>query len=312
MSLSTGQQSLDGQPMITDDEVRDLLVGAVDTHVHPGPSPFPRLLSIRDAAEQAAAAGFRAIVVKDHFHSMIPDIAAAGLNDLESRITVGAGVALNDHVGGFNPYAVELAVAQGGCIVWLPTISAAKHVARSTPALTFPTATIELRPGSGLTALDEAGDVRSELLEIMEIVRDSDAILAGGHLDAAELDVVFRVGHRMRLTRMVVNHPHFVVEATPEQCAVWATLGVYVEHSLCMFDDRSTFQNAEVELLLRYIDVVGPEQTILCSDLGQRNNPLPVQAFERLARALLDAGINADDVRRMTGGNAADLLQILA
>ena len=68
-----------------DEEADSLLVGAVDLHQHPGPSPFPRRMSILDAARDARDAGFRAIVAKSHHHSMVTDILAlrsAGLAEL--------------------------------------------------------------------------------------------------------------------------------------------------------------------------------------------------------------------------------------
>ncbi len=61
---------------VPDDEADRLLVGAVDLHQHPGPSPFPRRMSILDAARDASSAGFRAIVAKSHHHSMVTDILA--------------------------------------------------------------------------------------------------------------------------------------------------------------------------------------------------------------------------------------------
>jgi len=44
------------------DVVDRLLDGAVDLHVHPYPSPFPRRMDAAEAAQRAADAGMRAIV----------------------------------------------------------------------------------------------------------------------------------------------------------------------------------------------------------------------------------------------------------
>ena len=97
---------LDGDRHRPDEQADALLVGAVDLHQHPGPSPFPRRMGIMDAARDAAGAGFRAIVAKSHHHSMVTDILAlgpAGLDDLP--VEVRGGIALNRTVGGLNPYA---------------------------------------------------------------------------------------------------------------------------------------------------------------------------------------------------------------
>ena len=54
----------------------------------------------------------------------------------------------------------------------------------------------------------------------------------------------------------------------------------------------------------------GVENTLLGSDLGQANNPLPVPAYRRMVRALLDAGMRDDQVRALTSKNPAELLGI--
>jgi hypothetical protein len=83
-----------------EEAAREALRGAVDLHVHPGPSPFPRRIGIVEAAPHAAPKGFRAIVVKSHHHSMVTDVLAsrAALEALPVRVF--AGIALNNQVGG--------------------------------------------------------------------------------------------------------------------------------------------------------------------------------------------------------------------
>ncbi|WP_157089118.1 hypothetical protein [Sinomonas atrocyanea] len=46
------------------------------------------------------------------------------------------------------------------------------------------------------------------------------------------------------------------------------------------------------------------------SDLGQANNPLPVDAYARMVRGLLDAGVSKEDLRRLIADSPADLLGI--
>src|SRR3546814_2873418 len=61
-------------PLMT--AIDELLIGAIDLHTHSGPSPMPRRITHVEAARQASEAGFRAILVKCHYHSTIPDILA--------------------------------------------------------------------------------------------------------------------------------------------------------------------------------------------------------------------------------------------
>ncbi|MEO8898144.1 MAG: DUF6282 family protein [Candidatus Dormibacter sp.] len=292
-----------------DTEIAELLVGAVDLHVHPGPSPFPRRIGIFEAAQQARDSGFGAIVVKSHHHSMVSDVLAIQAALGEMPLPVFSGVALNNQVGGLNPYAVELALNQGGRIVWFPTIASAKHICVHNDELKFPRSSSAMRHSTAVSILDDEGNVTAEVRDILQLIRDGDMILAGGHLDADELNVLVTTALDMGLTRIVINHPNFVVGATVERCKEWAARGVFIEHSLCMYDDRSTFHNWPVDTLLEFIAAVGPEQTLLVSDLGQANNPLPVESYERVVRDLLDRGVEKPALRQVLT-NGAKLLNL--
>jgi microsomal dipeptidase-like Zn-dependent dipeptidase len=63
-----------------------------------------------------------------------------------------------------------------------------------------------------------------------------------------------------------------------------------------------------VEKVAGFLRAAGVGHTVFSSDLGQKGNPLPVTAYRRMVRALLDAGTAEDDIRAMVGGNAAQLL----
>lgn len=288
--------------------IAELLDGAIDLHVHPGPSPFPRRIGISQAAAQAADAGFRAIVVKSHHHSMVTDVLALeGAGGLP--LPVFSGVALNNHVGDVNPHVVDLTLKLGGRIVWFPTISSAKHMAEH-EGLKFPTATQELRPPRSIPVRDDSGTLLPQVHEVLEIIRDQDGILAGGHLATDDIDALVVAAHDMGIERILIQHPNFVVGATPERCVRWADLGAVIEHSLCMYDDRSTFYHWEIDVLLDYLHAVGPERTTLVSDLGQRNNPLPLEAYERVLGLLLKEGVAHEDLRRIVSTTPARVLGI--
>lgn len=300
---------LDGDRNTPDPDADALLVGAVDLHQHPGPSPFPRRMDILDAARDAAGAGFRAIVAKSHHHSMVTDILAlgpAGLGDLP--IDVRGGIALNRTVGGLNPYAVELALRMGGRVVWFPTLASAAHIEHHRAHDTgFPTATVELRPNEVISILGEDGKVLPEVRDILSVIAAENAVLTCGHLGVGETTALIAAARREGVERILVNHPCFVVEASGEQVGEWARQGAHIEHCLVMYFGRPE-RRRDLGELLSFIKAAGPERTVLSSDSGQRHNPLPVTLFRRGARALLDAGLPADEIRRMLGGNAAELL----
>lgn len=286
----------------------ELLDGAVDLHCHPGPSPFPRRIGIAEAAAQAASAGFRAIVVKSHHHSMVTDVLA--LRDADAlTIPVYSGVALNNYVGDINPHAVDLCLKLGGRIVWFPTISSPKHIAEH-EGLKFPTSTQPLLPVRPIRIRDKDGALLPQVYEVLEVIRDQDAVLAGGHLDVGDLDALVRAAHDLGIGRILIQHPNFVVGATPDRCVRWAEMGAVIEHSLCMYDDRSTFYHWEIGQLLEYLRAVGPDRTALVSDLGQANNPLPVESYERILTSLAKEGVDDKDLRAMVSTTPSRVLDL--
>ncbi|MGW1256264.1 DUF6282 family protein [Streptomyces sp. NPDC002513] len=295
---------------VDDEEVTELLTGAVDLHVHPAPSPFPRRLGLLQAVEQAHAAGFKALIVKSHHHSMVTDVLAVSDAVGGLPIPVYSGVALNNQVGGINPAAVELALNLGGRIVWFPTISSGRHICVHNEELKFPRTAKPFRKDTPTRVLDDEGRILPEVHDVLDLIKDADAILSGGHMGVAELDAVIRAAHAKGIERIVVSHPNFVIGAEPERCREWAELGAKFEHALCMYDDRSTFFHWTLDVMLDYIKAVGIENTYLGSDLGQLGNPYPVQAYRRTVRGLLDLGVSQDDVRALVSTNPGRMLGI--
>lgn len=298
---------------ITDPEIAEILQGGVDLHVHPSPSPFPRRLSIAEAAWQAHEAGFRAILVKSHHHSMVTDIAAASQALGGLPIPVVSGVALNNYVGGLNPYAAELALSSGGRMVWFPTISSRAHICvheAEGQDMRFPTNNLGLRHTTEIGILDDEGAIKPEVLDILEVIKSHDAIMSCGHLDADQTERLIQQASSMGIGRILVNHPNFVIGAEPERVREWVALGARIEHSICQYDDRTIFYQWGLDVLLGFIKAAGVENTLLGSDLGQANNPLPMDAYQKIARRLLDAGMSKTDVRKLVVDNPAHLLGI--
>ena len=295
------------------DAVAKLLEGAVDLHVHPAPSPMPRRVHAAEAARLAGEAGFDAIVVKSHHHSTVMDVLAleqAGVANGGARLF--GGIALNGPVGGINPKAVDLALKMGGKIVWFPTIASAKHIEHHAahPNLKFPKLSVHLDPEEPVEVLDEKGGVRPEVVRVLELIKEHDAILASGHMAPEQITAVFETAREIGVERMLVNHPNFVIEASYDDARRWTELGAYIEHSLCMYDEESSFHNWDLDVLVAWVEAVGVERSTLGSDLGQMNNPLPTDSFRKIVGRLLERGMPEDQVRTMVARNPAALLGV--
>jgi hypothetical protein len=297
---------------MTAEVVARVLKGSVDLHVHPAPSPLPRRVDAVEAAQAAEAIGMRAIVVKSHHHSTVTDVLALGRDLNGLPVKVFGGIALNSAVGGLNPHAVDLALKLGGRIVWFPTIGSPQHIAHHAahPDLKFPKLAVHVREERPVDVLDENGELRPEVHDIIGLIKEHDAILASGHMAPDRILAVFEAAHAAGVTRLLVNHPNFVVEATHEQGRRFVELGAVIEHSLCMYDDRSSFYNWDIDVLLGWISAVGADRSTLGSDLGQMKNPLPSEAFTNIVGQLLDAGLGEADVEAMVRRNPARLLDL--
>jgi hypothetical protein len=297
---------------MTSDRVARILEGAVDLHVHPAPSPLPRRIDAAEAARLAGEVGFRAIVVKSHHHSTVTDVLAlAAEGQLPDDVRVFGGIALNGPVGGINPKAVDLALKMGGKVVWFPTIGSPQHIRHHAahPDLKFPKLAVQLKPEDPIEILAN-GRPRDEVYEVLESAKEANAIVASGHLAPDRITTLFEAAREVGVSRLLVNHPNFVVEASHEDAKRWVELGAVIEHSLCMYDEESSFYHWDVDTLAGWIEAVGPEHSTLGSDLGQMNNPLPTDSFRKIVGKLLDRGLRDEDVKRMVCDNPAELLGV--
>lgn len=291
-------------------EVADLLKGAVDLHCHSGPAAMPRILDHREAMRDAVDAGFRALLFKDHYYVGMPHAVLLQSLYPEDRIDLFSGIALNNASGGINPHAVDHAVGLGAAIVWMPTLSAANHLADAgKQTKTFPKTTRKMLPAEPLSVLDANGSLTDNTRQVLDIIAEADIILAGGHLSAEELHTLFEEAGRRGVKKLLVNHPTYVIGCTDEDIRQLVSLGAYMEHSIGMFVDGKSLKFTPQDLA-HLIEVAGVDRTVLSSDLGLLGSPRPVAGFRAIVQTLLDLDFPTPDIRKLIGGNAASLLKL--
>lgn len=300
-------------PLSRPKEVSELLVGAIDLHCHSGPAAMPRILDHHDELLDAAAAGFRAVLYKDHFY---PGMAHAIILEKlfpQLGVRLYSGVALNNASGGINPHAVDHAIKLGGKIVWMPTLSAANHinVQASGNAKTFPKTSQKMLDPMPLSALDANGKLTDDTKKVIDLVAEADIILAGGHLHVSEQHVLFNEAVRRGVKKMIVNHPTYIVEFSDTDIRQLVGLGVTMEHSICMFIDGKS-KKFSADDLAHLIEVAGVDKTILSSDLGLVGSQRPVDGFRSVTQMLLDLQMSHTAIRKLVGGNAEAFLNLPA
>ncbi len=267
------------------------LTGLIDLHIHTAPDVWPRALDDVSASFQAQAAGMSAIVLKSHV-TLTADRAALAQSHVPSLRVLG-GLVLNEAVGGLNPAAVETALAMGARIIWMPTLSAQNH----------------LRAGGrsdGITIFKEDG-LEPELLNTLELIARSDAVLATGHLSVREIRSLVPAAKAAGVRRILVNHPEWpAIDMSVAEQEELRSPGVYFER--CFVNTTQLGGAVPLTRIVADIRRVGSESTILATDLGRAGNPVPCDGLRMYLAALLNEGVSEQEVRRMAGENPAALL----
>ncbi len=285
----------------------DWFARATDMHVHSSPSLFPRLYDDFELARHAAEAGMAGVVIKAHEGSTVE---RALLVDAQvAEVKVYGGIVLNHFVGGFNPYAVELALALGGRVVWMPTMHASHHLAHYGGAsYREQQARHETRTPEPLVALDETGRLRRDVRDVLEVVATHGAaVLSNGHLSAEETLALFREAKRLGVERLLVAHPLLpLTDFSLEVQRELAELGALIEH--CYLPHLPRWGGVPFERVVAHVREVGPERCVLSTDLGQTTSPPPAEGLLAFGEALLAGGLSERDLRRMLVANPAALL----
>jgi len=291
---------------------RELLKGAVDLHCHSGPSLMPRYFDHYEAMQEASGAGIKALLIKDHHYCATPVTEVLNKHFGHMKVTLLSGVPLNNVGGGLNIHAVEHGIGLGAKLVWMPTLSARNHIEHQRLGATpgFPASTKAMTPPAPVHVVDERGRLLPEVLPILDAIASNDVVLSSGHLHISEIWPLFEEAIRRGVKRMVCNHPTYVVDATLEDITRLAGMGVYIEHSMCMFSELSDHCLYDPPTLDALIQAGGVDRTILGSDLGRIGLPPLVEGFLDVIETCLDIGYSEAEVRKLVSTNASALVGI--
>jgi len=247
------------------------------------------------------------IVIKAHEGSTVERATLA--ERIVDGVHVYGGIVLNHFVGGLNPHAVDVALALGARVVWMPTVHASNHM-RFYGGTSFreQQASIGSRELEPLTVLDARGRLKAEVLEVLEVLAEKpNVVLSSGHLGARETNVLFREARRCGIERLLVAHPALPVtgfEADVQR--ELADVGAVIEHTY--LPHLSHWGGFPVDVTAANIRHVGVERCILASDLGQRASPSPAEGLRAFGRELIRNGLEEDAVHRMLADNPSALL----
>lgn len=313
----------------------ELLVGAIDSHVHAGPvlksnpghqDPFEVAIEARDA-------GMRAIVYYDVFGW------ASGTAWMVNRHVPGiktfGGYLMNSCHGGLNPRSVKTALnMEDGCR-FISFGSHCTYFSASREATlidnqlvpfkdVFPKFANEELSRAVQIPLDDP--IPGPLAEILEMVAGHPEVyLNTGHVSGPEVMRILELAERFGIKKVLIAHAargHLSVEqqkeaaqrgAFLEGCLVdWLYPDVprthyYVEREY--MDQGSEFgRRVSPPQWMKGIREVGPQYFVLATDYGVRAAPSAVQGMRTLITTLLDYEFTPAEIRIMTATNPARLI----
>ncbi|MEU6736439.1 DUF6282 family protein [Streptomyces physcomitrii] len=255
-----------------------------DLHVHAAPDVVPRGADDIDVVAAYAKAGFSGCVLKAHYESTVGRAAAAGR---VHGLPVYGGIALNQHVGGVNPAAVAACLDAGGRVVWMPTADAHTQRAHGLPSLC---GAREDLPGHAYGIPPHTPAAEAEARAVCRMVAEADAVLATGHLSAAECHWLIAEARRAGVRRILLTHPGYTVPGMPPgEAAELAALSALVEITTYQLLHQPGMSGAR---LAAYAARVGLEHVVLSSDAGQPDSPSPPEALHLLVDTLAREGLD--------------------
>jgi hypothetical protein len=289
---------------VPSDHARALVVGAYDTHVHIAPDVMPRLTDDVSLARRFAEVGMAGFVLKSHY---VPTAERAEVvRGVVPGVDVLGALTLNGSVGGFNPVAVEIAGRQGAKIIWLPTVDSLnqRESRAEMPAGATPPMWAQLQDdlaakgimAPAIAVLDADGGVLPEVRDVLGVIAAHDMVLATGHLSQPEIIAVADAGFDAGIRRIIITHPEFTSQQLPVDVQQHlAGRGALLERCFTTaYTGKVTWEE-----LFDHIRAVGPEYSILSSDLGQPFNPPVEDGLALLADRLLGAGFTEEEIHVM-------------
>lgn len=287
---------------------RDILKGFIDIHVHAGPSVATRKVDAAEMLKLADEAGYRAFLVKDHY---FPTMMGTKMvtESLGKGCLAFGGIALNNSVGLFNLNALDAAYNLGAKTVYFPTVSAMNHISGHSGGNFVGSGNMGVED-KGVTYIDEDGNLDEDAIEVLKyIVAHKDLILCTGHGTAGEVDAVVRKAVELGVEKIIVNHPHFLVNATYQQMKEWSELGAYIELNAAVFKSIAVSGQCGDEMIGKILEYVPIEKLVLDSDLGQKVNVSPVEGmYEFICKLINEFGLTEEQINLMGKENPAKLL----
>jgi hypothetical protein len=283
-------------------KVDQLMVDAIDLHVHCSPDAFTeRRLDALQLAQQASESGMKHVVIKSHQYCT--SSMAYMVNKIINKPILVGSLVLNAAVGGLNPEAVRVGAKEGAKIIWLPTTSSEEEIKihykkspRKDPV-----------DFHGISVMDNVGNLVPEMKEILSIIKKNNLILATGHISIPEAITVANESLAQGI-KTIITHPFakpFGVSLNVEQAKDLVKRGAYIE--FCFISCMPPMRLSPLEIV-NYTSTFGPDHCLLTTDFGQVHNPPPTEGFRMMLSYMIKFGLSENELETMVKTNPHKLL----
>ena len=283
----------------------EILDGAIDLHLHTGPSRLPCRVDFLDAAREAEAAGMRAIVCKPFYFTTM-DRAFIAEKSVD-KLKVFGGIVLDYGMGGLNPTVVNNAIDEGAKFVWMPLFDS-QHTLQSLSQSSLYSNMVS--SAKGLEILTPQEDLIPEVREILRIISEKPhVILETSHLSPRESVKLVAEAKRLGCKNVLVTHPLSpVIGATQEEIRQMAGLGAIINHCVAPCYPNPLRDSLNPRVIADSIRDIGAKYCVLSSDSGNIHGPSPLEGLRAFCEMMKTAGLSKKEIEIMIKENPAEIL----
>ena len=157
----------------------------------------------------------------------------------------------------------------------------------------------------GIRLLDRANKLTSATIAVLNAIKQTDAILATGHVSWQESRVLIKKAANIGIKRIIVTHPIYQRVAMPMTVQKeLARLGAKIEQCWSMWK----IDNIAIKEIANQIKSLGAVNCIITSDSGQSFSPPPYEALYDFCMALFKENISFRELKTMCVTNPKKLI----
>lgn len=294
-------------------DYKELIRGAYDLHIHSAPDVMPRKMDDIDMAERIRSAGMAGYAIKNHFSSTCE--RAELMNKLYPDVSYIGTLSLNSTIGGLNPTAVEIAARAGAKLIWFPTWNSdherAKPFDPNKKLLFWERMIVDMKKKGidipPISCVDENGELKKEVLDIIDIIAEHDIILATGHVSHEAAYKLVPEAAKRGIKKIVITHVDLPSTLySIEDQKKFVECGAIIEHCYgTQLSGKCTFESVAGQ-----IRAIGPENCIITTDLGKKTAMYPEEGMLEFCSKLYDAGFSEEEIKTMNTVNPRRLLNL--